>query len=160
MRRYALLGTLISTLALCVAACGSHPGGDPGSGILSALTSVRAAVPPGSTHVSSTTKATSWIGSCNDEYFKKGWSEIGVTVGFTSSDADAKMHADVSRWMLAHGWRVSKPDTTGPTWTRRLSQGVAATARLSYGGDFPPVIPPTINATAPPEAPVGECAGG
>ena len=102
------------------------------------------------------------IGSCDDEYFKKGWSEIGVTVEFTSSDGDAKVHADVSRWMLAHGWKVSKPDTTGPTWTRRLPQGVTATARLSYGYDFPPapVLLPAINATAPPEAPVGECAGG
>ena len=135
--------------ALRSAACG-HPGGDPGGGILSALTRVQEAVPPGSTNVSTTTEAASWIGSCSDEYFKKGWGEIGVTIQFSSSDSDANFPGHVSRWMSAHGWEVSTPNPegpTGPTWTRRLPEGVKATAFLSDGADG---FPPVINATAPP----------
>jgi hypothetical protein len=159
MRRSGLLGVVIGALALCAAACG-HPGGDPGGGILSVLTRVQGAVPPGSTDVSSTTEPASWLGSCNDEYFKKGWGEIGVTLQFTSSDSDATIHRDVSRWMSAHGWKDAKSDTEepgDPRWTRSLPEGVTATAFLSYGADR---FPPVINATAPPEPPVGECAGG
>jgi hypothetical protein len=123
------------------------------------LSGVKAAVPPGSTDVSVTTMPTIWIGSCSDEDFKRGWSEIGVTIQFTSNDSNASLRAHVSRWMSEHGWKATMPteDPTEPRWTRRLSEDVSATALLSYGAGR---YPPDINATAPPEAPVGECAGG
>jgi hypothetical protein len=162
MRRSGLLGVVMGGLALCSAACGSHPGGDPGGRILGALSSIQGAVPPGSTDVSSTTEAASWIGSCDDEYFKKGWSEIGVTVVFDSHLSEKRVFASVSDWMTKNGWHAAGHSTVGPTavnWARRLPQGTAAKAFVQYGPD-PPGPTWILNATSPPEPPVGECAGG
>jgi hypothetical protein len=138
-------------------------GGDPGGEILAALTRVQEAVPMGATGVSRTVMRSSWIGSCDDEHFKKGWGPVGVTIVFKSASSNSATLAEVSRWMAGHGWHVSQtkdggpPGKTVPIWSRALSQGVVATAVLMYGANG---FPADINVTSPPEPPKGECAGG
>lgn len=162
MMRSRLLGVVIGVLALGAAACGSHPGGDPGGGILRSLEGIRDAIPSGATGLGMTTEEAQWISGCDDEYFHKGWGMIGVTITFDSHLSEKKVFAQASQWMQENGWHAAGQSTVGPTairWSRHLRQGTTARAFVQYSPE-PPGPTWSMNATSPPEPPVGECAGG
>lgn len=159
-RRWVLLGLVVTVVAVSFGTwriISPHGSGDPGGKILGALHAVRGAVPLGATSVSEHGQEPVWIGSCDVMYFTKGWSTVNDDFDFTSNLSVGLALTYVSNWMTEHGWQVA-PGTSGEQWTRRLPQGVDATATLQYSQPIAGA-PNTgmIELSSASVAPAGEC---
>ena len=125
----AALAVVVSAL---LAGCG-QPGGDPGGRVLRELEPVTKAVPHGSTAVVIDENDSTWQNKCPDNPGgHSGWSEVLVSVSFTTALPAAEVISDVDTSLTDMSWR--RHDTTTPQhgviarWTKDVGVGNLATA--------------------------------
>ena len=128
--------------------------GDPGGARLAQLQALRSALPSGATFIDQGSQEPAWIGSCSDEYFHRGWSNVDYWVEFRPTVSQDQVLRDVTLAMARLGWTKTGGQWR---WSRVLASGSRASASL-----VAPVskTPWAISANATPAAPVGECGGG
>lgn len=133
--------------------------GDPGGRLLAQLHALDAVVPPGSAPFDRMSQEPSWVGSCTEEYFTRGWTPGTYYFSFRSERPESQVLAFVLPHMRRLGWHLQPYTTVAGTWmwSRHLVGGERATAQLGQ----PSVTPGwTVAATANPVGPLGRCAGG
>ena len=129
-------------------------GGDSGGARLSQLQALRSTLPSGTVIIDQGSQEPDWIGSCSDEYFHRGWTNVGYWVEFRPTVTQDQVLRDVTLAMARLGWTKIVGQWR---WSRVLASGSRASASL----DTPVSKTPwAISANATPAAPVGECGGG
>ena len=131
--------------------------GDPGGGRLAQLQALRAAIPGGAVIIDQGSEEPSWIGSCQEEHFHRGWAGVAYRVEFRPTLPRNQELIEISQNIADRGWRRTYAADAGWSWTRELASGSHASASL--------VLPASegtwsISANATPAPPVGGCAGG
>ena len=112
------------------------PGGDPGGRILRALQPASAAVPGGSTNVSTLRSDSVWSAACPDNPDgQAGWSEVRVSTRFTNALPKEQVVSAVNSALVGDGW-TRHDESFGPGqgvnahWTKRLATGNPAEATV------------------------------
>ncbi|HVA06469.1 MAG TPA: hypothetical protein VNG12_07010 [Acidimicrobiales bacterium] len=96
-------------LLLSRSALSPGPGGDPHGEVLKALSSVRDAVPSGSTDVTTSKRDALWTTACPGMGLKDGWSPVTDLTTFATSDSVSNIVASVGRRLTRDGWVPSPP---------------------------------------------------
>jgi hypothetical protein len=153
------LSVTVGSVALWIWANNLWPlgSGDPGGKTAGEILALRAVLPPGSTSVTTEANEPVWIGSCDDEFLKKGWSSLSAWINFNSPWPEEKTQEYIDRQMSERGWRYgSQGAADGPLgWQKTLATGLGS-VQLTSG----PGRSWQLEGVAPPAPPVGLCGGG
>ena len=68
------------------------------------LQALQGVIPPGSSTVDANAQEPSWIGSCDDQYFTRGWSEMGFVFEFHSNLSRPATLSYITHRMSQLGW--------------------------------------------------------
>jgi hypothetical protein len=130
-----------------------HSGGDPGGVRQKALRSISVALPSDANVLNHSAGGPIWE-SCDGRFDTRGWSNVSNDYQFTSARSSKLVVATVEARLKTAGWTQTSVKTSSAPlvlWTKTISGGVVAQARLSIGSLGPKGTSYwELGATAPP----------